>query len=394
MGNNNNSTLELETKDSTTHNPNLIAASNGIGETDTTELVFERALGKARAFLNTQPQLALDLSYQSESLAKSPHDFAKLNLLKASCLSRLGKVEEALNIAEQSFELSDDKKIQCSLQEIAARSQYYLGNYMEALRTASEALMSIRQAEGLEATEERFVALNTQGAIYYRLGQFEQALASYLESYDVASTLEDRGLLLKSVGNISNVYQEQGRLEHAYDYLQKAFSELDSVDDVRTKVIILGNFSHYYFAVGQHQDAVTYADKALSLSGGMPIDYIDIYIYKAEALSELQQFEAADDNFAFAIQLLLEHPNDYLLAMLYTKQATHLVRQDKHSEAVELLLEAKELATSTNSKKELYQAHQKLSEIYRLLGQAEEALENYIAFHNIKSEQGTNRKRK
>lgn len=388
MVNDNSNSLILETtskiKDTVTHHLDA-SFIDATGEATPSEKVLERALAEARAYLSTQPQLALDLCYHSESLAQSQNDTAKLNLLKASCLWRLGKVSDALSVAEDSFELDCDVVTLCSLKEIAARSQYYLGNYMDALRTASESLMIIREADGLEASEERFVALNTQGSIYYRLGQFEQALATYLESYDVANTLNDRILILKSISNISNVYQEQGRFEQAYGYLEKALSELDAIQDVRTKVIILGNFSPYYFSVGQYQEAVNYADKALSIEGGMPIDYIDIYAYKADALSELQKYAEADENFAAAKKLLAQHPNNYLFAMLYLRQAAHLVRQDKHSEAIDLLLQAKELVTKSNSKKELYQVHLKLSEIYRSLGQPEEALENYIAFHEIKT---------
>ena len=355
-------------------------------ETTTSEQTLERVLSEARAYLNTQPQLALDLIHHSESLATTPEHTAQLNLLKASCLSRIGKVEEALSLAEQSFDLTSNAKIQCSLKEVVARSQYYLGNYMEALRTSSESLMIIKQADGFEASEERFAALNTQGSIYYRLGQFEQALAVYLESYDVAITLEDQHLLITSIANISNVYQQEGRFEQAYSYLEKALAELGTVDDIRTNVIILGNFSPYYFAIGQYQEAIDYADKALSISGGMPIDYIDIYLYKADALSASQHYLDADNNFSKAQELLTEHPNDHKQAMLYQKQATHFGRQDKHTTAIDLLLQAKELVTRTNSKKELYQVHLKLSEIYRSLKQPDEALENYIAFHTIKSE--------
>ncbi len=357
-----------------------------IGETATSEQLLEQVLGEARAYLDTQPQLALNLIHHNEALAKTPEQKAQLNLLKASCLSRVGKIEEALDVAEQSYDLTSDEKILCSLKEIAARSQYYLGSYMEALRTSSESLMHIKHAGEFQASEERFAVLNTQGAIYYRLGQYDQALAAYLESYDVAITLENKHLRLKSIANISNVYKEEGHYEQALSYLEKALAELKTIDNIRTNIIILGNFSPYYFAMGQYKEAISYADKALSISGGMPIDYIDIYTYKAEALSALQEYQEANNNFASAQALLKEHPNDHLQALLYQRQASHFVRQDKHETAIDLLLQAKELFTQTNSKKELYQVHLKLSEIYRSLEQTDEALENYIIFHTIKSE--------
>ena len=365
----------------------VLQADDGTNNASSKLLAFQQALGEARAYLNTNPQQALDLATQSQALIQNQQQDSQLNLLKASCLSRMGSIEAALNLATESLNLSKDPKTLCSLKETAARSQYYLGNYMDALRTISEALFVIKQSDNsTDVCEELFVALSTQGSIYYRLGQFEQALAAYLESYTVADTLEDRLLLLKSIGNISNVYQEQGHSEHAYGYLKKALSELDSVDDVRTKVVILGNFSPYYFAIGNYEEAITYADKALAIASGMPIECIDIYIYKANALSELNKCYEAEENFASAQMLLTEHPNNHLQAMLYINQATHYAKQNAQETAIDLLFQAKELVTQTNSKKELYQVHLKLSEIYRELKQSEEALENYILFHNIKSE--------
>jgi len=189
MGNNPTLNFEIPAKASTVlHHKPISPQTNqeALGLTD--------VLAKARVHLSTQPQLALDIAYQSEYLVRNQHEATLLNLLIASCLLRTGKVKEALALAQKNAQVAQDARTQdvktiCSLKEVAACSYYYLGNFMEALRTISEALIIIKSADDAEVSEERFVALNTQGSIYYRLGQFEQALARCIENKDVLNKL-------------------------------------------------------------------------------------------------------------------------------------------------------------------------------------------------------------
>lgn len=210
--------------------------------------------------------------------------------------------EAAIGAAEEMIELADLSRLKCKSSLIhEKRSEYSPAAEAaeEALDLAKELASSklrgnalnrlamIAQLSGdLERSmeylnEEEAVwrklgddvalgrCLYTRGGLYWRLSEFDKALAAF----GTAVPLLERSGHRKGLGHCLRVAgsmaQRIGRLDEALDYCHRAHEIFSQIDDRRGLQRVSGCYADVYSARKEHEEAMFWAQKALKMAEEM-----------------------------------------------------------------------------------------------------------------------------
>lgn len=147
---------------------------------------------------------------------------------------------------------------------------------VEQLR-AHEALRWIRFAEAaldrLGQDRLRRAALDhNRGGVLYRLGRFDEALASYQRAYETQHELlgEEHPLVAQTLNHMGNVLIQQGRYAEARSKCEQALAIRRSTLGVRHPRVAapLNNLAEIYERQGQPEQSLAHAERALEIVRG------------------------------------------------------------------------------------------------------------------------------
>lgn len=296
-----------------------------------------------------------DLPRQAE-LGASGHDQARarsmnreaalFRVCQANALEQLGHSGDALALFREALSLAQDS----GDRNAEAIARYWLGSALNLQGYAGEALGEYLQAQSmLEALGQvsRARSLDIDIAILYRrIGRPERAeqilrdLQPYLDS-DAETLLEDRLALLAQLAIALNAQQ---RHEEALEFFALADSALAGSQLPTWERALTGLPAASLTALGRHEEALERLEQAIELHaaiGGAAMG--DLSLVKAEALLGLGQHEQA---LALLLELQddLDVTNSFLLrSQWHETLARALVALDRHAEAYEHLLAAREV---------------------------------------------------
>lgn len=180
----------------------------------------------------------------------------------------LGQSEITISCWQKAMELS----IQANLQDtqgwiIVDFGNLYrkLGYFFEALKYDQLALNFYRQ-KGDIAGEG--LALSFLGLIHSYTGPYEQAIANYTDSLEIARVLKDAQEERNRLCNLARVYALSGQKESALELFRatREVKTLVKAQDDEALILIDASIGNVYRELGQHQDALKYYTNALLLA--------------------------------------------------------------------------------------------------------------------------------
>jgi len=194
--------------------------------------------------------------------------------------------------------------------------------------------------------------LNVLGYEYSTIGNYSDALSSYLQGIDIALYLDDPLHLSFMYHNIGNV---QSRLRN-------------------------------------YNLAIQFYNKALDIIGPINEDHFEAEILAnlADTLIEDGQLEEAQPHLAEAISIFSENNSIVWLAFAYSNQGKLKLRKEKYDEALNCYLKAAALQESIDEPYERIPVLGGLTETYFKLGKYEKVLE--YAQENLELSQSLNSK--
>jgi signal transduction histidine kinase/CheY-like chemotaxis protein len=106
--------------------------------------------------------------------------------------------------------------------------------------------------------------LNNIGAIYFNLGNDDQALEYYLKSLRVSEQLGDKLRIASALTNIGTVYSNKpATRDLALDYCLRALKVSEGLVDLEAIGTISVNIGDIYFLTGDNKNALFYLEKSL-----------------------------------------------------------------------------------------------------------------------------------
>ncbi|MCB0523149.1 MAG: CHAT domain-containing protein [Lewinellaceae bacterium] len=161
---------------------------------------------------------------------------------------------------------------------------------------------------------------NTAGAIYFGLGNYENALKYGLKELAFYEKIGNKPETAIASNNIGTYYRDRGDYDRALEYTLSALQMFSSLPDIDPSDILwtYDNISKIWLRKKNYENAISYAEKGLSiLKKQCPDQYereINFYLDQANAYIELEEFPQVLEALNHARQLQEFHHSRFGIA--------------------------------------------------------------------------------
>lgn len=290
-------------------------------------------------------QRALDLTYETNDLNLRSfvwNNIGNIYRLQSEMPKALEYYSKALVIARQQ---NNNKATSLSLHNIGT-AYALLGEYVDAL----EYFLRCETLQQYDNKDDKTYSdtLNSIGNIYEKLLNYDKALEYYKKSIAIRQLYNDFYLQADSLHNIGIIYQIKGAYDQAYEYYRQSLQLRESIGDKKGVSLSLNGLGQILTVLGNMEEAVDYHMKSIAI---------------AEATHN------KIDRVYFLINL-----------------SETLIKQSDLAGAFEYLYLALSIAEELEIPVQIREIYHTLSEAYKLDGNAEQALEYFVRFHNMDKE--------
>ncbi|MBX7156562.1 MAG: tetratricopeptide repeat protein [Bacteriodetes bacterium] len=369
------------------------ALTGAVSEYERIDMLNELAM----LLLNTDVRRVLELAEEALRGSELLLDESGTSYLRGIAVAKLvfggahyrhSNNELALQITKEAVELCEHlgelRHMTFGLNTIGA-TYITLGEYNKALETHQQSLR-IRQSIGDDhgaATSQMNI-----GNVYYLLGDFDKALDYYVQSLTLRKRINDYTGIGTSLANIGNVYSGMGDSDLALEYLLQSAEMKERTSNKQGLSITYCDIAAEYLKKENTQNALQYARKSHEIS--------------LEIGNKIAQSSALD-----TIAKIEELLGNTLNSLEYHKQSLQLRKSiGYHKGEAESLLaigtlqhhlgatgqalitlqQGLSLAEQLQSKPLMYQAHNALADCYEHMNLFHEALQHHKQFHSIKEQ--------
>ncbi len=313
-------------------------------------------------------------SLEAEAYLNEATDYMFTNTDSALMLS-----ERGLEIAQQMDApdlLNRIKMFQAICHAIARRSQ-------RAVLLFQEACDGFTKAGRDSLAADCYINM---GLAYYRSGELDQALESYLVAYDFyrgRDYQEGYGYLLN---NIASIYKQQQKLSPAYDMYTEAYSVLLSIDDTLGQAAALHNIANVLVDQERYDEALEryQASEQLYLQLDRPEKMAALATTLGKIRYGLGQWEAAKENLEKAKRYFESHPNAGHAGEHYLFLGRIALQREKYQTAIQNLEDGLNFLKETDSGPAKAQLLEDLSTAYYGTGQSQTAYRYLREAKNLK----------
>lgn len=259
----------------------------------------------------------------------------------------------------------------------------WASNIEESRKYATEALTL---ADLVEYKKGRANALNTIGVTYYYQGWYDIALNYHTRSLALRKSLNDSAGIGHSTNNIGLIYMGQRKHQEALNYLFEALRIYQHLRLKSSLAAAYNNIGTIYRRQKKYDSATVMHETALkTLAGtanrsGMALSYNSL----GSVMEEMGSYKDALRFQQEALRLyeeILNHKG--MVNSLYGKAGV-LTKMQRHTEALEQIHRALDLAEAMNSRPELRDCYELLSQIEESVGNIHGALSHFKRFEALK----------
>nr|WP_286167491.1 tetratricopeptide repeat protein [Arthrospira platensis] len=138
-----------------------------------------------------------------------------------------------------------------------------LGRYQEAIAFYQK---SLEIARDIGDRKNEAASLNNLGNAYYSLGRYPEAIAFYQQSLEIARDIGDQKNEATSLGNLGNTYHSLGRYQEAIAFHQQSLEIKRDIGDRQGEATSLGNLGSAYYSLGRYPEAIAFYQQSLEIA--------------------------------------------------------------------------------------------------------------------------------
>lgn len=289
---------------------------------------YEQALTSYRAALDARPP--------------TPAHIADIRRKIAKTWELQGRYEEAMNYLdltkaslEGEHETLEMARIYSDMGWIARRR----GEYEESLRLCAQGLEIVHRLPETQDTRQVLAELqHTLGTTYWRMGDYERAIAHIQACIEVRESLGDLYGMSRSYNNLAVVYGSRGDFDLAAQYIRKSLEIGQRIGNAYGTAMCYANLGVVDYTLGNYRRAVEHYERSLAIR---------------QEIGDTQG-----------------------IADLYNNLGEVHYALGNHREAIYYLQEAIRLFTELGDKATLVEAHKLLAEVELELGDIAHAREH------------------
>jgi len=229
--------------------------------------------------------------------------------------------DKAIEYAEAALELArkyKDKEQEANALINIGNGFLFSGNFREALDKYF--VPGLKLAEEIGYDKGIAGGLNSIAASYMNLGDYEEALSTFLRSLEILEANKDHNKAARIKINIASLYINQGIYEKAMDYFFDAMNYFEEAGDIVLLSRTLNNIAVAYHSWGNLDKALEYYNRSLEL-------YIELNdeIGKAIPLNNIGE--------------IYKDKKKYDIALEYYLEALELVKQTNNRQSIGVALQ-------------------------------------------------------
>lgn len=266
-----------------------------------------------------------------------------------ACHVWIAKNEEAANYCFEAislFQVIKDKINEAETNYILGSNFFYLSDYDTSIKyykksydLSTEINYSLGMADGL----------NGMGTVYYTIEQNESALDVLGRSEKICREHELNSILIKVLDGLGETYYNLKEYNKALDFYNDCLTIIE---------VLTGN----------------YRVKAFALDG------------LGRTYTGLKQFDKALEKFNESLRIRKDIDFKFGVATTLNNIGKLFIQKNDRQNAIINLTEAFEISSKIGSKEGVFQASEKLAELYEVENQSPEALKFYKIFHQAKED--------
>jgi CHAT domain-containing protein/tetratricopeptide (TPR) repeat protein len=274
---------------------------------------------------------ALEAAYSCEDSVGVEMAFGELGLLY---LER-GWAEQASECFRQALETTPDSPNRAAWLGSLGQCLAELGQYNEAIASY---IAAFEEAVSIENPGAQAICLGSQGNALFEQGNVEGAIKCYEKAIELSHEAGDTAREGIWYGNLGNAYRKQLDLSKATEYCQKALQQAQKLGDRHAEAAHLDSLGDCLMQSGDSATALSKYEEALSISKTLADRQGErIYLSNlARAHQRMGQLEPAFDYFSSAIELFDDQRSRIKSDDLKTSFAT--LGQDLYKDMVQLCL--------------------------------------------------------
>ncbi len=294
--------------------------------------------------------------------------------------------DSAIYFANLQYEFAkknkQDKQMALALNTIGAAYDI-LGEYQKAIYYYKESLQSRREQEDLKGVAS---SLNNIGTVYRNQGNFKEAVEYFLESYKIKQEIGDKKGSANSLLGIGNVFIEQGEYDEALKYFQKSLVIREEIQDKKGIASSLLSIGNVYWQRKEYDQSIEYYEKSYFMQKELG-DMLGM----SGSLNNLAVLSQHQGNLKKALEYytlsmdIREQLGDKLgLCTTYSNLGVVYQKMGNFKKAIEFGLKSLQLSNSIGAIRQIKDAYGTLYETYKLNKQYQQSLDMYENFIRLR----------
>ena len=314
-----------------------------------------------------------------------PDDTVKINtLINIYTKYENGKITEGKKYLDLADTIAKDLKNE----KMQALIYLDYGKYFNIIGEFDNSLQYLNKAkeyfQAHNAKKKLASALNNMGVTHEKMGNYNEALESYIDCLTIYETINDSAGLAKTYLNLGLLYYRQNDFKKCGEYYNKSLELKIKLKDKEGTALVYNNLGILNYYLEDYDNVSNYFEKAYKT-------YRELGNLRQQAmalanLAEIYNIIGQKDKSlkyyfeALKIEQDLENKNDQISTLLLISQV-YLSRFD-YTNALKYSYEGLAIAKETKSKPELSDCYSTLYQINKELKNYPKAL-NYFELHKL-----------
>jgi serine phosphatase RsbU (regulator of sigma subunit)/tetratricopeptide (TPR) repeat protein len=285
-----------------------------------------------------------------------------------------GVVVPADRSLENLRSLPDDTMKVLILNRVGWDTAYH--NLALGLEYAQEALTVAKRINFLRGT---IISLNTIGATYNDMGEYDEALAAHMEGLKYAEIFGDPNRTGTAYMNMSLVYSSMGDTVNARTSLERAVRIYEESGYEKGLSVAYINLGSLYLGGDFVLEAKSCFRKSQQLANNMNLPQIETQSWSALGVTyaKLNQPDSARFCMERAMIMIDSLDDDYTRAQIMSNNAAYAVITKDYTSAEKSLRACVLIFAHIGVREELVRMYRELSEVFSISAQPDSALHYY-----------------
>ncbi len=230
-------------------------------------------------------------------------------------------------------------------------------------------------------------AYNTIGSYYNGKGEYQLALANFIDGYKLYEKINSRRAMSNLMNSMGNTYMGINNTKKAFDAYSKSY-EIASLDSIKYMMGIssigLGNIK---LLEKKANEALLFFVRAKNIFLYTPKSLYPLsisYTLIGEALIEQNKFDEAFENFNKAVEQFKTLNNTYGIAATYHVIGKAYLKQKDLNNALDYFLKSYDIFFERKAYDDLQNVSLSISNIYKENKNFEKALQYYTQYNTFK----------